>query len=112
MLATGFFDNLGPTEVAVLIGVVLPLFVALATKYTASATLKGVVLAVLATIGAAVAWLTGENHPDTITLGGILTICVPVFVTSVTSYYGFFKSVVKVDERLAPKFGFGPGKAA
>lgn len=102
----GFFDGITVTSVALLLSIVLPLIVAVITKYESAPVVKGVVLAVLAGVAALVAALTGTNAPDTVTLNFVLSTFFTAFVASVGAYFGLLRTL-NPGKHLAPEFGFG-----
>lgn len=101
-----FFSGLTVTQVAIAVGLALPLIVALVTKSTASATVKGVTLAVLAGIGVVGSTLAGKDAPSTITFGFILSTFLPVFTAAVASYFGLLKNL-DINAKIAPESGIG-----
>lgn len=103
-----FFTGLGVTQVAILIGLALPLVVAFVTKSTASNVVKGLALASLAGAGTVVAILSGDNAPDPVTFGFVLTTFFPVFTAAVASYFGLARSLgINEKKAFLPTVGVG-----
>lgn len=102
------FDLNDPTAVARLIGLLVPLAVALVTKRVASQGLKGVLNALLSAIGGSVAYLvTKDNGYD---FEGFVNAVASAFVVSITAYYGVYKPTGltgSVADATA-NFGLGP----
>lgn len=82
----GFFSDLTVAQVATLIGIFTPLVVGVIVKSTASKFVFGVVGTLAVAVNAAVALLVGENAPDTVTLGVLLSVILPAVAAHVGSY--------------------------
>lgn len=87
----GFFSGLSVTQVATLVGLFTPLAVAALVKSDASRFIKSIVGVVGVAVGAVVALLTGDNAPDTVTLGVILSAVLPALAAHAGSYYTAWK---------------------
>lgn len=98
--------TLSPNTVAIITGAVIPLLVALVTKWNASPLLKGFVNLVLTGIASLIIQATVPEGQAVITQDLLVTWFI-TFATSVATYFGVYRSA-EVNQKLAPTVGIGP----
>jgi hypothetical protein len=77
--------------VARLCGLLVPLLVGVITKRYASDGLKGVLNLLLSAVSASVGTVLAANHPGDLSIADFFNSTVNAFVTSIITYYGFWK---------------------
>lgn len=77
--------------VARLCGLLVPLLVGVITKRYASDGLKGVLNLLLSAVSASVGTVLAANHPGDLSIADFFNSIVNAFVTSIITYYGFWK---------------------
>ena len=97
--------TLSPNTVAIITGALIPLLVALVTKWNASPALKGFVNLVLTGIAALIIQATVPEGQAVITQATLGTWFV-TFATSVAAYFGGYRSV-DINQKVAPNKGIG-----
>jgi hypothetical protein len=106
---------MSPTDLLILnaiVGVVIPLLVALVTKQNASSRFKSWALLVLSALGGYFTTLLASDAPVDWKSVGLATLS--IFVTAVASYYGFTKParVAGTEGIIQRNITGGLGKAA
>lgn len=99
--------DLDPTNLARLLGILVPLLVALVTKKVASQGLKGVLNLLLSAVAGSTAYLVA--HDGGYNFEGFFNQTLDAFIASITAYYGLIKPTGlagTVAEKTA-NFGFG-----
>ena len=98
--------TIDPLLVSLIAGAVIPVLVALATKYNASSGLKSIV-AVVASVAVGV---LNEivNQQGTFDWKTTATSALVTLVTAFSTYNGFWKPVAHVNDRALPNVGVGP----
>lgn len=81
--------DLDPTNLARLLGVLVPLLVALVTKKVASQGLKGVINLFLSAVAGSTAYLIA--HDGGYNFEGFFNQTLDAFIASITAYYGLIK---------------------
>ncbi len=96
-----------PETVVSLIGLLVPVVVAIVSKRVASAGLKGVLNLLLSAVAGSVAYLVTEM--GTYDLAGFLGATLNTFIVSIVSYYGLYKPTGITDNvnSATANFGFG-----
>ena len=96
---------------SLLIGSIIPIIVAVATKLQASGGLKAILGIVLGVVGAAVVTLN-QTAPDGSFSWKLLAFtAATAIITTVTTYVGAWKPVLAINEQTAPNFGLGGGSS-
>lgn len=103
-----FFDLQNATTVAQLIGLGVPLLVALITKRFASSGLKGVLNLVLSAIAGSATYLVAADGSYDVT--GFVNATLNVFLVSIAAYYGVYKPTGVSASIAANTSRFGLGK--
>ena len=104
-------NDITPVQLSMLIGIVIPIIHSLITKWHASGAVKaGVNLALTAVAGATATLVAPDGH--SFAWVTFVYAVIGAFLTSVASYYGFFKSTGISDKlnALFATFGFGSNK--
>jgi len=103
-----FIDIHDAASVSRLLGLLIPLLVALATKKIASSGLKGIVNLVLSAIGGSAAYLIADTGGYD--FNGFVNAAINTFVVSIVSYYGVYKPTGVSDTVAVKTSAFGLGK--
>jgi hypothetical protein len=107
--------SLDVLNVARLLGVLVPLIVALITKRFASSAVKSIANVVLSALAGVVApVIAGDKVPNSI--GELFNAILNAFIVSIVAYYGLFKPTGATAAVASGTAGFGigsdPGKHA
>jgi hypothetical protein len=115
LVTTNPIFSLDVLNVARLLGVLVPLLVALITKRFASSAVKSIANLVLSAVAGVVApIIAGDKLPNSI--GEVFNAILNAFIVSIVAYYGLFKPTGAADAVASSTAGFGlgsdPGKHA
>ena len=105
-----FINIEDPANAAKLVGLIVPLLVALVTKKIASSGLKGVLNLGLSAIAGSAAYLVAETGGYD--LGGFANATINAFVVSIVAYYGVYRPTGVSESVAAKTSDFGLGKPA
>lgn len=95
-----------PVLWSLLIGSLIPLVVAVATKLQASSGLKAVLGAILGVISSIVVTLN-STAGNSFSWKLLAITAATTIITTVSTYVGIWQPATKINEKAAPRFGLG-----
>jgi hypothetical protein len=98
--------TLDPLLVSLIAGVSIPLIVAFGTKVHASASVKAAVTVVLSAVVGTLNAIVNQHGTFDWKAAGTSTLI--TIVSGMSSYTGFWKPVVNINDHAAPGVGIGP----